>query len=458
MFLKEIYQQRRQGLVQKLDKGVILLLGNVDSPFNYADNCYRFRQDSHFLYFCGLDSPRLAVILDIESGQEILFGEEQGLEDVIWSGLQCPLSAQAERVGIAKTAPLSALDATISTLIKGGRPIHYLPSSRAENHITLSELLGKNRLEVTKDISLSLLKAVVALRSIKGEEEIAELDAAAELGGQLHAAARKMAHSGVFEWEIAGELSAVAARAGRMLSFPPIVTIHGEILHNHQRHHSLQGGDLLLVDCGVESSHHYASDHTRTLPVCGRFSSLQRDLYQLVLNGMMCARELIRPGIPYRDIHLSVCRTLVEGLQSLGLMQGDIDQAVAAGAHALFMPHGLGHMLGLDVHDMEDLGEDHVGYDDKVQRSSQFGLSGLRLGRELQEGFTITVEPGIYFIPQLIEQWKAEGRHNEFINYERLVDFSDVGGIRLEDDVLVTKTSGRLLGPPIPLQIGEVES
>ncbi|MDX2478738.1 MAG: aminopeptidase P family protein [Desulfuromusa sp.] len=457
-FKVEIYQLRRQKLVQQVKSGLILLLGNVDSPFNSADNCYRFRQASSFLYFCGLDSPGLAVLVDAETGREILFGKQQSLDDVIWSGPQPTLQHKAEQVGIAEVAPVSDLKNLLSASIAAGRTVHYLPTCRAENKIILGGLLGKSITDVDKDVSISLIKAVVALRSIKGEEEIVELEAAADLGYQLHTTAMKMARAGVYEWEISGELEAVAARAGRMLSFPPIVTIHGETLHNHQRNNQLQDGDLLLVDCGAESCLHYASDHTRTVSVGGKFSPRQRDIYQVVLAVMSRARELIRPGIAYLDVHLAACRTLVEGLHSLGLMHGGVDQAVAAGAHALFMPHGLGHMLGLDVHDMEDLGEDYVGYDGTIQRSTQFGFSGLRLGRELQEGFVLTVEPGIYFIPKLIEQWKNEGRHAEFINYARLSEYLKFGGIRLEDDLLVTNQGSRLLGQPIPLQIEEIEN
>jgi len=457
-FNTEIYQLRRQRLVQQVNNGLILLLGNVDSPMNATDNCYRFRQDSSFLYFCGLDQPGLAMLLDTETGAETLFGKPQSLDDVIWSGSQPTLQHRGEQVGIGATASINDLREILATTIKKGRTIHYLPTCRAANKTYLTELMEKNIEAVDKEISPTLIRAVVALRSIKGVEEIAELDAAADLGYQLHTTAMEMANVGIYEWEIAGELEALAARAGRMLSFPPIVTVHGETLHNHQRGNCLQNGDLLLVDCGVESQLHYASDHTRTIPVGGRFSSRQRDIFQIVLAAMEQARKLIQPGRTYLDVHLAACRTLVKGLQSLDLMQGDADQAVAAGAHALFMPHGLGHMLGLDVHDMEDLGEDYVGYDDKVQRSNQFGLSGLRLGRELQEGFVLTVEPGIYFIPKLIEQWQAADQHAEFINYDKLAEYLDFGGIRLEDDILVTETGNRLLGRPIPLQIDEIEN
>jgi len=457
MFAATIYRQRRQKLIQQIGSGLVLLLGNVDSPFNSVDNCYRFRQDSSFLYFCGLDRPGLALLLDVDSGNEILFGQEQSLDDVIWSGSQPSLRNQADQSGISAVAAITAIGNQLLGAVAAGRDLHYLPTCRAETKIRLAQMLGGNTSAVDKDISPELIKAVVALRSIKAKEEIAELDEAANLGYKLHTTAMGMAKTGVYEWEIAGELEAIAARAGRMLSFPPIVTTHAEILHNHQRGNRLQDGDLLLVDCGVESFRHYASDHTRITPVGGNFSSQQRDIYQIVSNCMTKAGELIRHGIAYLDVHLAVCQTLVEGLQSLGLMHGDAKQAVAAGAHALFMPHGLGHQLGLDVHDMEVLGVDYVGYNNKIRRSTQFGLSRLRLGRELQESFVLTVEPGIYFIPKLIEQWKNKGCHAEYINYDRLRNYLDFGGIRLEDDILVTAEGNRLLGRPIPLEIGEIE-
>jgi Xaa-Pro aminopeptidase len=458
MFESNIYLNRRKKLVKQVGNGLILLLGNVDSPLNSADNCYRFRQDSSFLYFCGLDHPGLALLIDTDTGQETLFGYQQSLEDIIWSGNTPSLIERAGQAGIDTAESLDKLGKKITAATTSGRIVHYLPTCRAENKISLCRLLNKDLPSIAKGASPALIKAVVALRSIKGKEEVAELDAAADLGYQLHTSAMKMARAGVYEWEIAGEMEAIAARAGRMLSFPPIVTINGETLHNHQRDHQLHNGDLLLVDCGVESLLHYASDHTRTVPVGGKFSSKQREIYQIVLTAMERARELLVPGITYRDVHLAACRTLTSGLHSLGLMKGDIDLAVEAGAHALFMPHGLGHQLGLDVHDMEDLGEDYVGYDDKIQRSDQFGLSRLRLGRELQENFVLTVEPGIYFIPKLIEQWQHENRHTDYINYAKLAEYLDFGGIRLEDDILLTDKGNRLIGRPIPLQPDEVET
>lgn len=444
--------------MERLDGGLIVLLGNGDSPFNAADNCYRFRQDSSFLYFCGLDQPGLAAVLDVDSGAEILFGQEPDLDDMIWSGPLPTLSERAALAGIERGRSLDRLETMIGTARAAGRPVHFLPSSRAENRLLLARLTGSAESAVAASASLDLIRAVVALRSVKGAEEIAELDAAAELGGRLHKAALELATPGRYEWEIAGELEALAARAGRMLSFPPIVTVRGDVLHNHGRNNRLKAGDLLLVDAGVESALHYASDHTRTAPVGGRFSSRQGEIYALVEAAVGRAMELIRPGVAYLDVHLDVCRTLTDGLKQLGLMKGAVDEAVAAGAHALFMPHGLGHMIGLDVHDMEDLGEEHVGYDAAVGRSSRFGTSRLRLGRELQENFALTVEPGIYFIRPLIERWKEAGTWTDFIDFEKLDDYAGFGGIRLENDVLVTAGGNRLLGGELPLKREDVES
>jgi Xaa-Pro aminopeptidase len=457
MFATEIYLDRRRRLVRQFTKGLILLLGNGESPINAFDNCYRFRQDSSFLYFCGLALPGLALLLDVEEGCETLFGPKQTELQVLWSGLQPSLQDQAERAGIRATASSEALEGVVRKVLDAGRIVHTLPTCRAENAQMLAELLGQPVSAVRDCASAALIRAVVELRSVKTPEEIVELDAAAELGWKLHVAAMQMARPGLYEWQVAGELEAVAARAGRMLAFTPIVTTRGEILHNHQRDNQLCVGDLLLIDCGVESRLHYASDHTRTLPVGGLFTPRQRDIYQAVLDGMQRARELIRPGISYQEVHRAVCRTLVTSLQDLKLMRGDADQAVTAGAHALFMPHGLGHMLGLDVHDMEDLGEDYVGYDDQTRRSSQFGTAALRLGRELREGFVLTVEPGLYFIPALIAQWKKAGRHAEFINYTKLSEYLTFGGIRLEDDLLVTAGGNRLLGTPIPINMHDIE-
>lgn len=458
MFEPFIYCRRRLALTRKLSNGLVLLPGNRQSPMNSLDNCYPFRQDSSFLYFAGIDQPGFILLLDLENGDEILAGPRPTQDDLVWSGPRARLEELAEQVGIGHVETLEELKTRVHSAQQSGRTVHYLPSCREENLAFLASLLEISTTALRAGFSRPLIQALVALRSVKSAEEISELEAAAELGYELHRAAMGMAVPGLYEWEIAGELEALAARAGRLLSFRPIVTTHGEVLHNHQRQQRLKQGDLLLVDAGVESEGHYASDHTRTCPVGGRFSSRQRDVYAIVQAALERSRELIRPGVTYLEIHLDVCRTLTMGLRDLGLMHGEVDAAVAAGAHALFMPHGLGHMLGLDVHDMEELGEDLVGYDETIRRSAQFGLSRLRLGRELQPGFVLTAEPGIYFIPGLIEQWRAEGRHNQFINYSEVSRFLDFGGIRLEDDLLLTAEGNQLLGRPLPLGPDEVEA
>lgn len=458
MFTADIYRQRRFRLVQQVESGLILLLGNLESPINSADNCYPFRQDSSFLYFCGLDRPGLALVLDVEENRETLFGRQQTEQDLIWSGPQPSLGDLATLGGVTAVMSDTALQEVVRRALGAGRTVHCLPTCRMENVRLLAGLLGQPIRARDRLVSETLVRAVVELRSVKGPEEIRELDAAADLGGQLHMAAMQMVRPGLYEWQVAGELQAVAARAGRQLSFPPIVTSRGEVLHNHDRRRQLHAGELLLVDCGVESQRRYASDHTRTLPVSGSFSPKQRDIYGAVMAGMAAGRRLIRPGIRYLDVHLAVCRILVAALQDLDLMRGDVEEAVAAGAHALFMPHGLGHMLGLDVHDMEDLGEDRVGYDGQTRRSQQFGAAALRLGRELREGFALTVEPGLYFIPALIEIWQKNARHAEFINYTKLPGYLKFGGIRVEDEVLVTAAGNRLLGQSIPSSIEEIEN
>ena len=446
MFKESVYRRRRQRLSELVPEGIVLFCGNVDSPFNSADNCYRFRQDSNFLYFCGLDEPGLALLLDLDEGGATLFGEDPSVEDMVWTGPLPSLAERAQQAGIATSAPLSGLANLLQQKLAAGRTLHLLPSCRTDTRMFQARLLGLAEADLSAHISPALIQAVVCLRSVKEAEEIAELDQAADLGYEIHTAAMRMAVPGLHEWAIAGEIEAIAARAGSMLSFPPIVTVHGEILHNHKRDNLLREGDLLLVDAGVESPLHYASDHTRTTPVGIGFSSVQRDIFQIVCSCLEQGLELVRPGVAFRDIHLSVCQALAAALGELGLMRGDPAAAAAAGAHALFMPCGLGHMLGLDVHDMEELGEDFVGYDGQYQRSSLFGTRSLRLGRQLQTGFVITIEPGIYFIPPLIDLWRAERRHAEFINYAEVDKFRHFGGVRLEDEVLVTTTGNRLLG------------
>ena len=457
MFNRETYIARRLQLKQKISDGIILLLGNVDSPMNYADNTYYFRQDSTFLYFFGLDFQKLAGVIDTESGEEIVFGDDVSIEDIIWMGPQIALKEKVEKVGISKTEPFKKLQQIIEKAISSGRKIHFTPPYRAENKILLNELLGISISKLKAYSSVELIKAIVDLRSVKEEQEIAEIRKACAVGYQMHVTAMKMAKAGVWEQSIAGTIEGIANAGGGMVSFPVILSQNGETLHNHNHSQALQNGRLLLVDAGAEVGSHYASDFTRTMPVSGKFTQKQREIYEIVLGANNRGSELTKPGSTYLSVHLAAAEVIASGMKALGLMKGDVKEAVAAGAHALFMPHGLGHMLGLDVHDMEDLGQIYVGYDAETRPVDQFRTAYLRMGRKLQPGFVITNEPGIYFIPALIEKWKAEKINDDFINFDRLESYLDFGGIRLEDDILVTETGCEIIGDRIPITPDEVE-
>ncbi len=459
MFEREVYLKRREGLREILEGGIALFLGNDESPMNYPANPYRFRQDSNFLYFFGLDEPGLAAVMDLEEeGMDVIFGNDPDVEDVIWMGPREPLQARAERVGVSRTMPYQKLEDYLKGELSRGRTVHFLPPYRGEHLLKLARFLGIRPEAVKHWVSSELIKAVVELRSFKGPEEIQQMDMAATMTAEMHLRAMKNARPGMYERELAGEIEGLAISLGGYISFPVILTVHGEILHNHYHGNMLREGQLLLVDAGAESPLHYAGDMTRTFPVSARFTTKQREIYEVVLAAQKKALENIEPGVYYRDVHLLAAKTMAEGLKALGLMKGDVEEAVAAGAHALFFPHGLGHMIGLDVHDMEGLGEDYVGYDETVKRSDQFGLAYLRLAKKLQEGFTLTVEPGIYFIPALIEKWRSEGKHREFINYDKLEEYLDFGGIRIEDSVVVTEDGCRILGKPVPKEPEEVEA
>jgi len=458
MFNRETYIARREKLKGKIADGIILLLGNVDSPMNYADNSYYFRQDSSFLYFFGLDFQKLAAIIDPQSGEEILFGDDVDIEDIIWMGPQIALKEKADQVGISNTEPYKNLQKYIEKTISSGRKVHFLPPYRAENKLLLNELLGISVSKLKAYSSVELIKAIISLRSVKEDQEVAEIRKACTVGYQMHVTAMKMAKAGIWEQSIAGTIEGIANSGGGMVSFPIILSQNGETLHNHDHSKILQNGRLLLVDAGAEIGSHYASDFTRTVPVGGKFTTKQREIYEIVLAANNQGRALTKPGSTYLSVHLAAAEVIASGLKALGLMKGDVKEAVVHGAHALFMPHGLGHMLGLDVHDMEDLGQIYVGYDDEIRPVDQFGTAYLRMGRKLQPGFVITNEPGIYFIPSLIEKWKSEKINTDFINFDRLKDYLDFGGIRLEDDILVTETGCELIGDRIPITPEEVES
>ena len=457
MFDSTIYTQRRNRLKENIKSGLILFLGNEESPMNYPGNPYHFRQDSSFLYFFGLDFPSLAAVIDIDEDKDIVFGNDVEIEDIIWMGFQPLLADRAMEVGIKETAPLNQLDETIKQAAQKGKKVHYLPPYRPETKLKIAQLLGLQPDKVGENVSKELIKEVVAQRSVKIKEEIDEIEKALGVSYEMHTTAMRMAKPGVYEREIVGRIEGIALSHGCQPSFPIILTIDGQTLHNHYHGNVLKEGRLLVNDSGADSEMHYASDITRTIPVSGKFTEKQKDIYEIVLNSNVTAIQSIKPGTKYREVHLEVAKIVASGLKDLGLIKGDIDDAVKEGVHALFFPHGLGHLMGLDVHDMEDLGEDYVGYDDKTKRSDQFGFAYLRFAKELQPGHVLTVEPGIYFIPALIDKWKGEEKSTQFIDYEKVETYKDFGGIRIEDNVLVTESGNRVLGKSIPKTAKELE-
>jgi len=458
MFDKQVYIDRRNELKKKFRNGIILFLGNDEAAMNYAGNTYSFRQDSSFLYYFGLDMPNLAGIIDIDNDEEFLFGYEFTLEDIVWMGPQPKLQELAEHVGVLNSQPIDKLKKYLKAKTKKQIRIHFLPAYRGEQTLKLANILDIDPKKIKSKVSNKLVEAVVEQRSIKREEEIAEIEYAMEIAYQMHTTAMRMAKKGVIERDIAGAIEGIALSLGSGVSFPPIVSKSGQTLHNHYYGNVLKEGDLLVCDAGAESLLHYASDITRTSPVGGKFSYKQKEIYEIVLTAQKNAINMIKPGVKHVDVHLTAAKIIAAGLSQLGLMKGNLNAAVKAGAHALFFPHGLGHMMGLDVHDMEGLGEDYVGYDAKTKRSNQFGLAYLRLAKELQPGFVFTCEPGIYFIPELIDQWKAKRKFKNYINYDKVEEYRDFGGIRIEDNILVTQNGYKVLGRPIPKEVEDVEA
>jgi len=457
MFAKEVYWQRRKMLRAMLGEGIILFPGNEESSMNYRANTYHFRQDSSFLYFFGIDKPGFYGLCDVDNDKDILYGNDFDIDDIIWMGEQPAVSDLAVGVGVESSASLSELADILKQAVKSGRKVHLLPPYRGDHMVVLAELLGVDYEGVKNLVSQELIAAVVKLRSIKDQYEIGEIEKAVDVAWIMHTTAMKMAYPGNYERELAGAIEGIALSHGGPVSFPVILSMDGQTLHNHYHGNELQEGRMVVCDAGAQTAMCYASDITRTFPVGGKFSARQRDIYNIVLKANTETIKASIPGRTYREVHLMAARIIAGGLKELGLMKGDLDEAVAAGAHALFFPHGLGHMLGLDVHDMEGLGENYVGYSESLKRSEQFGTAYLRLGRELEPGFVVTNEPGCYFIPALIDQWKAEQKHADFINYDQVEKFREFGGVRIEDDVLITGSGSQVLGTPIPKTVDEVE-
>jgi Xaa-Pro aminopeptidase len=457
MFATETYIERRRCLRTDVKSGLILLPGNDESPMNYPDNPYHFRQDSSFLYFFGLDCPGLAGVIDIDEQTECVFGDDITVNEIIWMGPQPPLKKKCVEIGVAGSAPSDKLGAILRIALEKGRTIHILPQYRGDTVLKIAGLLGIQPAKIGDFVSEQLIKAIVAQRSIKSDEEIREIEFALDIAYEMQTSAMKMAKPGVYERELAGAMEGIALSRGGHLSFPTIFSVHGETLHNHYHGNLMKAGNIAVNDSGAETALGYASDITRTIPISGKFSQRQKEIYSIVFDAQKQAIEAVAPGVEFRSVHRLAGRILVSGLKDLGLVKGDIDEATDAGVHTLFFQCGLGHMMGLDVHDMEGLGEDYVGYTDTIKRNPAFGWRSLRLGKALEAGYVITVEPGIYFIPELIDRWKAENKCASFINYDAVEKYKDFGGVRIEDDILVTESGHRELGKPIPRTIEKVE-
>ena len=459
MFAKSTYIERRSLLKKLVGDGLIVIFGNNDAPSNYPANAYKFRQDSSFLYYFGQHREGLVGVIDVDNDKEWLIGDDIDINDIIWTGFVPSVSDLGAEVGVANSAPMSSLKTMVDKTKAEGKTVHYLPPYRHDTMIQISDLLGMHPLKTREMASLKLIKAVVDMRAVKSDEEVEEIERAMEIGYDMHMTAMRACAPGVTEQHIAGLMEGIAHGRGCKVSFQSIVTMHGEIQHGYPSLRPLEAGRLLLVDAGAETVNNYCSDNTRVTPISGKFTSRQRDIYSIVEACHDLAIEKAKPGVKWMDVHLDVCRLMAERLKAVGLMKGNTEDAVQAGAHAMFLPHGLGHMMGMDVHDMEGLGQVYVGFDDEVRPSTQFGLNCLRCGRRLQKGFVMTDEPGIYFIPHLIDLWRSEGKHTEFINYDLLETYKDFGGIRLEDDILITDDGCRVLGKnTIPYHIDDVEA
>ncbi|MDR2138504.1 MAG: aminopeptidase P N-terminal domain-containing protein [Tannerella sp.] len=454
MFKKQTYMERRAALKKAVGTGLLLFLGNDECSCNYADNTYPFRQDSTFLYFFGLSFAGLSAVMDLDEDREVIFGDEWTMDAIVWLGARPTLREKCEAAGIRHVKPAGELVACLQNAVRQGRPVHYLPPYRPEHQIKLWTLLGV--LPGKETPSTLFVKGVVNLRNYKTEEEIAEIEKACLVTADMHVAMIKTVRPGIREYEVVAAVEAVATAHNCRLSFPTIATVHGQTLHNHDHSHTVKSGDLFLLDAGAETETGYAGDMSTTVPADPVFTARQRDVYDLQTACYEAAVAALRPGIRFEEVYDISAKVIVEGLKSLGLMRGDAAEAVAAGAHALFYPHGLGHMMGLDVHDMENLGEIYVGYDGQP-KSRQFGRRSLRLARKLEPGFVHTVEPGIYFIPELMDRWYAEKNFADFINYDRVMTYRDFGGIRNEDDYLITDTGARLLGKKLSRKAEDLE-
>ena len=460
MFSKETYVNRRAELKKLVKSGIIILFGNNESPANFpANGYYPFRQDSTFLYYFGPKRDGLVGVIDVDNDKELLIGNDIDIDDIVWYGSVDCVHDMAEHAGVKESAPMKQLQVICDNAMKEKRTIHFLPPYRHDTMIQIFDLLGIHPSKQREATSVELIKAVVKMRSTKEQQEIEEIERACAIGYKMHTTAMRVTKPGVTEKYVGGQVNGIANSYGAMVSFPTIFSQHGEIMHGNPSMAVLESGRLALCDCGGETMEHYCSDNTRTFPVNGKFTQRQLEIYSIVEDCHDLALKISKPGVKYFDVHMDVCRLMTDRLKELGLMMGDTEEAVRAGAHAMFLPHGLGHMMGMDVHDMEGLGQTYVGFDDETRPNlEQFGTNCLRMGRRLEEGFVVTDEPGIYFIPALIDEWRAKGLHKDFINYEKLETYKDFGGIRIEDDILITSDGCRFLGEErIPYHPKDVE-
>ena len=458
MFSKETYIQRRKELKQKVGKGLILFLGNEETGMNYRDNVYTFRQDSSFLYYFGLDVASLHAVIDIESDQEIIFGDELTIDDIVWTGPKEPLAEKAAKAGIQNVKPSAAISGFLKDAKLSAQTIHFLPPYRGEHYLKLQEWLQIAPAAAAELASVSLIKAIVSMRSYKSAEEIAEIEKAVNTSVDMHLEFMHITRPGMTEKQVAGQLQSMAIGQGGDISYPIILTVNGEILHTHTRDLIMRDGQLSLCDAGAETAMHYCGDLTRTIPTGKKFTTIQKEMYEIVLNAEESAIAAAKPGVLFKDLHTLASTKLLEGLKEVGIIKGDPAEAVAHDVHTLFFQCGLGHMMGLDVHDMENLGEQYVGYTEDLQKGTTFGWKSLRLGRALEPGFVVTVEPGLYFIPTLIDRWKAEKKLSQFIDYNKLEGFRDFTGIRIEDDVVITEDGHRVLGKKLAKSVAEIEA
>ena len=458
MFSKETYIQRRQTLKQKVGSGLILLLGNDESGMNYKDNVYPFRQDSTFLYYFGLDTASIHAVIDIDNDQEIIFGDELTIDDIVWTGYQEPLVEKAAKIGVTQVKPLSALSGYLRDVQNRKQEVHFLPPYRGEHTLQLQEWLHIAPAEATQRASVKLIKAIVSMRSYKSAEEIAEIEKAVNTSIDMHLEFIRTTRPGMTEKAIAGKLQSIAIAQGGDISYPIILTVNGETLHTHARDRIISDGQMALCDAGAETAMHYCGDLTRTIPAGKQFSNIQKEMYEIVLHAQVSAIEACKPGVLFKDVHALASTKLLEGLKSVGIIKGDPQEALANDVHTLFFQCGLGHMMGLDVHDMENLGEQYVGYTEDLIKGTTFGWKSLRLGRALEPGFVITVEPGLYFIPTLIDRWKAENKLSQFIDYGKLDQFRDFTGIRVEDNLVITEEGNRVLGKELVKDVKGIEA